>query len=113
MVLSPVSNWQRLDYRQGPRPASREDILIALANVDSILVRASQSSDTVSAYISDISLDTAEDVINGQPRAVDVEVCRCPLVRYIKLVERSVLIGSCRGIKELLVSNVHQATIGM
>lgn len=83
VVLSPASNWQRLDYRQGPRPASREDILIALANVDFILVRASQSSDTVSAYISDISLDTAENVLTGQPRAIDVEVCKCPQVRRI------------------------------
>lgn len=80
MAFSAASNWQRLDYRQGPRPASREDIMIVLANVDSILVRASQSSDTISAYISDISLDTAEDVDTGQRRAVDVEVCRCPSV---------------------------------
>lgn len=81
VVLSPASNWQRLDFRQGPRPASREDIMIALANIDSILVRASQSSDTISAYISDISLDTGVDG-TGQSRAVDVEVCRCPLVRF-------------------------------
>lgn len=54
--------------------------MIVLGNIDSILVRASQSSDTISAYISDITLDTGVDVATGQPRAVDVEVCRCPSV---------------------------------
>lgn len=78
--LSPLTNWNRLDYRQGSRPASREDILIVLSNIEAILIRAQPSSDTVSAYISDITLDTAVEVGTGLPQARSVEVCRCPLV---------------------------------
>lgn len=80
VVLSSEANWQRSEYNLGIRPASREDILIALANIDAILIRAQQSSDTLSAYLSDITLDTAVEVPTEQPRAVDVEVCRCPEV---------------------------------
>ncbi|KAK9737087.1 Laminin EGF domain [Popillia japonica] len=78
VVLSPASNWQRLDSRQGPRPASREDIMRVLANIDSILIRAQLSSDTASSFISDITLDTALQQRYGQHRTVNVEVCRCP-----------------------------------
>ncbi|KRT82106.1 Immunoglobulin, partial [Oryctes borbonicus] len=77
VVLSPVSNWQRQDSRQGPRPASREDIMRVLANVESILIRAQLSSDTASSFISDITLDTAVPQQYGHNRAVNVEVCRC------------------------------------
>lgn len=84
VVLSPSANWQRLDYRQGPRPASREDILIVLSNIESILIRAQPSTDTVSAYLSDITLDTAVEVPTGQPQAGGVEVCRCPSVSDTK-----------------------------
>lgn len=79
-MLSPASNWQRLDSRQGPRPASREDIMRVLANIDSILIRAQLSSDTASSFISDITLDTALQQRYGQHRTVNVEVCRCPPV---------------------------------
>lgn len=80
MTLSAEANWQRSEYNQGIRPASREDILVALANIDAILVRAQQSSDTETAYLSDITLDTAVEVPTGLPRATGVEVCRCPEV---------------------------------
>lgn len=59
-------------------------MLIALANIEAILVRAQLSSDTVSSYISDITLDTAVNAQTGQSRATDVEVCRCPLVSIKK-----------------------------
>ncbi|KAJ8967223.1 hypothetical protein NQ314_003001, partial [Rhamnusium bicolor] len=74
--LHPSAQWFRLD--QGPKPASREDILIVLANIDSILIRATQSSDTGTAYLSDITLDTAVEQFTGKPKATSVEVCRCP-----------------------------------
>ncbi|RZB41729.1 basement membrane-specific heparan sulfate proteoglycan core protein, partial [Asbolus verrucosus] len=35
VILNTNANWQRLDSYQGPRPASREDILTVLANIDS------------------------------------------------------------------------------
>ncbi|KAF5283747.1 hypothetical protein FQR65_LT02641 [Abscondita terminalis] len=76
--LSPGNGWSRIDYRQGPRPASREDFLIALANIQNIFVRATFGPATTAAYISDISLDTAVEQYTGQSKARDVEVCRCP-----------------------------------
>lgn len=78
--ISPNANWQRLDYREGPRPASRNDILTVLANVDAILVRATLSSNTASSFISDITLDTAVEQYTGQARARNIEICRCPQV---------------------------------
>lgn len=80
--LSPNANWQRIEHRAGTKPASREDILKVLSNIDAILIRAQLSSDTASTSISDITLDTAIDANNGQPRATNVEVCKCPTVRY-------------------------------
>lgn len=79
VTLSPATNWHRQDARQGPRPASREDIMRVLANVDSILIRAQLSSDTASSFISDITLDTAVRHPTSN-KAVNVEVCRCPPV---------------------------------
>ncbi|XP_074025385.1 basement membrane-specific heparan sulfate proteoglycan core protein isoform X7 [Leptinotarsa decemlineata] len=78
ITLHPNAQWFRLDSNQGPKPASREDILTVLANVGTILIRATQSSDTGTAYLSDITLDTAVDQYTGKPRASSVEVCRCP-----------------------------------
>ena len=79
-MLSPEAKWQRTDARQGPRPASREDILRVLSNVDAILIRTQQSTDTASSYISDITLDTAVETYTGQDKATNIEVCRCPTV---------------------------------
>ncbi|XP_044266423.1 basement membrane-specific heparan sulfate proteoglycan core protein isoform X17 [Tribolium madens] len=80
VVLNPSSNWQRLDGNQGPRPATREDIMTVLANIDVILINAQPSSDTESAYISDVTLDTAieQNTFNPLTRAIEVEICRCP-----------------------------------
>ncbi|XP_028137681.2 basement membrane-specific heparan sulfate proteoglycan core protein isoform X7 [Diabrotica virgifera virgifera] len=76
--IHPSANWFRWDQNQGPKPASREDILTTLAKIDAILIRATQSSDTSNAYLSDITLDTAVEQITGNSRATSVEVCRCP-----------------------------------
>lgn len=80
VILSPNANWQRIDSHQGPRPATREDIMTVLAKIDVILIRAQPSSDTESAYISDVTLDTAieQNTFNPDARAIEVEVCRCP-----------------------------------
>lgn len=71
------SHWQTQN-RNGPRPASRSDLLTALANVQSILVRASLRSYTTESRISDISLDTAVKQRTTDGRVNDIEVCRCP-----------------------------------
>ncbi|XP_076230657.1 terribly reduced optic lobes isoform X13 [Nomia melanderi] len=70
------SEWKRLTT-EGPRVASRLDLMTVLSNLEAILVRASHSERMTATYISDISLDTAVEV-PGSRRAVQVEVCRCP-----------------------------------
>lgn len=82
VLLSTEGNWQRLEYHQGSRPATREDILIVLANIEAILIRAQLSTDTQSSYLSDITLETALDTPTDHRRAVDVEICRCPPVSF-------------------------------
>nr|CAD7589934.1 unnamed protein product [Timema genevievae] len=71
------ASWRRLG-QTGPRSASRADLLTVLSNVEAILVRASHSSQTLSTYLSDVSLDTAVPQYTGQAVAIDVEACRCP-----------------------------------
>lgn len=70
-------NWQTQN-RGGPRPATRADLLTALTNVESILVRASLRSFTSESKISDIILDTAVRQPTHLGRTNEVEVCRCP-----------------------------------
>lgn len=93
VTLSPSANWQRLDHRSAPKPASREDILKVLANVNSILIRARLSSDTASSFISDVTLDTTFDQNTGQPKATNVEVCSCPRVSFVDFTTYNKLIS--------------------
>lgn len=71
------SHWQTQN-RNGPRPASRADLLTVLSNVENVLVRASLRSYTSESRISDISLDTAVHQRTPQGRIFDIEICRCP-----------------------------------
>lgn len=74
--IHPSAQWYRIDDNHAPKLASRKDILIALAGIESILIRASQSSHTRSAHLSDIVLDTASDSNTEQPRASQIEVSK-------------------------------------
>ncbi|XP_066260113.1 basement membrane-specific heparan sulfate proteoglycan core protein isoform X1 [Euwallacea similis] len=76
--IHPSANWNRLDQNRAPKSASREDILTVLANIDTILIRATPSTDTSSTFLSDITLDTAVEVYTAKPLATSVETCRCP-----------------------------------
>ncbi|XP_011640582.1 basement membrane-specific heparan sulfate proteoglycan core protein isoform X5 [Pogonomyrmex barbatus] len=69
--------WRRLTT-EGPRSASRTDLMIVLSNLEAILVRASHSERMTATYISDISMDTAVENVIGNRRATQVEACRCP-----------------------------------
>lgn len=71
------SEWQSQN-RNGPRPASRSDLLTVLSNVDSILIRASLRSYTSESKISDIILETAVRQQTSAGLVDDIEVCRCP-----------------------------------
>ncbi|XP_048238836.1 basement membrane-specific heparan sulfate proteoglycan core protein-like isoform X2 [Haliotis rufescens] len=66
--------WYRLDGEQ----AMREFLLMALADLDYILIRGTYSESTDEAAISDISLDIAESRQTRQDRAYAVEQCSCP-----------------------------------
>ncbi|XP_067214248.1 basement membrane-specific heparan sulfate proteoglycan core protein isoform X9 [Linepithema humile] len=71
------NEWRRLST-EGPRSASRTDLMIVLSNLEAILVRASHSERMTATYISDISMDTAVENLTGNRRATQVEACRCP-----------------------------------
>lgn len=72
------SAWERLD-RPGS-PASREYLMMALAGLDNILVKAAHSGRTSAAGISDVSLDTGNErePYPSRGRASAVEQCQCP-----------------------------------
>ncbi|KAM4758607.1 basement membrane-specific heparan sulfate proteoglycan core protein isoform 4-T4 [Cyanocitta cristata] len=66
--------WQRPDGQ----PATREHLLMALADLDEILIRATYSTSTAAAAIADVAMDTAVPPQPGLPPALEVEECRCP-----------------------------------
>ncbi|XP_074831677.1 basement membrane-specific heparan sulfate proteoglycan core protein isoform X3 [Carettochelys insculpta] len=66
--------WKRPDGQ----PATREHLMMALADLDEILIRATYSTDMVSASIAGVSMDIAAPARAGWPRALEVEECRCP-----------------------------------
>lgn len=72
--LSPQQYWQRPDGQ----PATREHLLMALADLDEILIRATYSTSTAVAAIADVAMDTAVPPQPGLPPAPEVEECRCP-----------------------------------
>ncbi|XP_044579347.1 basement membrane-specific heparan sulfate proteoglycan core protein isoform X6 [Cotesia glomerata] len=71
------TEWRRLST-EGPKSASRSDLMVVLSNLETILVRASYSEGMIDSFISDISLDTAVENPTGNRRATQVEACRCP-----------------------------------
>lgn len=75
--LSPLflqKYWQRPDGQ----PATREHLLMALADLDEILIRATYSTSTAVAAIADVAMDVAVPPQPGLPPAPEVEECRCP-----------------------------------
>ncbi|XP_047648303.1 basement membrane-specific heparan sulfate proteoglycan core protein isoform X10 [Phacochoerus africanus] len=66
--------WRRPDGQ----PATREHLLMALADLDELLVRATFSSMPLAASISSVSLEVAQPGPSEGPRAPEVEECRCP-----------------------------------
>uniref|UniRef100_A0A8C5WSN8 Basement membrane-specific heparan sulfate proteoglycan core protein n=1 Tax=Laticauda laticaudata TaxID=8630 RepID=A0A8C5WSN8_LATLA len=66
--------WKRPDGQ----PATREHLLMALADLDEVLIRATHSTDMLSAGITGVSMETAVPNYTSLPRALDVEECRCP-----------------------------------
>ncbi|XP_066493850.1 basement membrane-specific heparan sulfate proteoglycan core protein isoform X4 [Tiliqua scincoides] len=67
-------HWKRPDGQ----PATREHLMMALADLDEILIRATHSTDMVSASITGVSLEMAVPTRTSLPQALEVEECRCP-----------------------------------
>lgn len=59
-------------------PATREHLLMVLADLDDILIRASYSNEMLSSSISDIRMEVAVPNYSGLAQALEVEQCRCP-----------------------------------
>lgn len=70
------SEWQSIE-RDGPRPASRADLLSVLSNLQSILIRATLYDFVRETSIGDVTLDTATS-FEGDEEASAVEKCHCP-----------------------------------
>uniref|UniRef100_A0A3B4XVX7 Heparan sulfate proteoglycan 2 n=1 Tax=Seriola lalandi dorsalis TaxID=1841481 RepID=A0A3B4XVX7_SERLL len=67
-------NWRRPDGM----PATREHLMMVLADLDDILIRASYSTEMRSSSISDINMEVAVPNYSGLAQALEVEQCRCP-----------------------------------
>ncbi|CAL8325836.1 unnamed protein product [Merluccius merluccius] len=67
-------NWQRPDGM----PATREHLMMVLADLDDILIRASYSSEMRSSSISEVSMEVAVPSYSGLAQALEVEQCSCP-----------------------------------
>ncbi|KAJ3585960.1 hypothetical protein NHX12_012366, partial [Muraenolepis orangiensis] len=67
-------NWQRPDGM----PATREHLMMVLADLDDVLIRASYSSEMRSSSISEVSMEVAVPNYSGLAQALEVEQCRCP-----------------------------------
>ncbi|XP_048488585.1 basement membrane-specific heparan sulfate proteoglycan core protein isoform X3 [Plutella xylostella] len=65
--------WQRSDGKE----VQRESLLLALADVKTILIKATYTANTELASLVSASIDTAEYGGNG-PQALHVEECVCP-----------------------------------
>ena len=75
-MLLQESAWERLD-RPG-EAASREYMMMALADLQYVLIKAAHSEVTVEAGISEITLDIGQERRTGLGRAGAVEECSCP-----------------------------------
>ncbi|XP_036447334.1 basement membrane-specific heparan sulfate proteoglycan core protein [Colossoma macropomum] len=67
-------NWKRPDGM----PATREHLMMVLADLDDILIRASYHTEMRSSSISRVSMEIAVPNYTGQTQALEVEQCRCP-----------------------------------
>ncbi|XP_052124491.1 basement membrane-specific heparan sulfate proteoglycan core protein isoform X6 [Frankliniella occidentalis] len=75
--LQESAGWKRLDIN-GPRSASRRDLLTILSSLETILIRSSHSDRTYAIYLSDVSMDTAVSMLTGEGIVTHIESCRCP-----------------------------------
>ncbi|XP_072040765.1 basement membrane-specific heparan sulfate proteoglycan core protein-like [Amphiura filiformis] len=68
------SSFQRPDQN----PATREHLLMALADLEYILIRSTYHTDVTESDLRDVMLDIAVPQDTQQSNAYEVEQCRCP-----------------------------------
>lgn len=69
-------NWERIDGNQ----VNRQHLLMALADVSDIFIKATYTTTTDEASLSQVTLDTTSKHYTGSSaRAVEVEQCTCPV----------------------------------
>lgn len=69
-------NWQRIDGNT----VNREHLLMTLADVSDIFIKATYTTTTDEATLSQVILDTANQYYTGNnKRALEVEQCACPI----------------------------------
>uniref|UniRef100_A0A3Q2D071 Heparan sulfate proteoglycan 2 n=1 Tax=Cyprinodon variegatus TaxID=28743 RepID=A0A3Q2D071_CYPVA len=73
-IIFREEHWRRPDGM----PATREHLMMVLADLDDILIRASYSTEMLSSSISDVSMEVAVPNYTGLAQAYEVEQCRCP-----------------------------------
>ncbi|CAJ0956023.1 unnamed protein product, partial [Ranitomeya imitator] len=69
------SSWRRTDGQD----ATREHLLMALSDIDVLMVRASYAERMIESRISNIHMDIAVPHATGLQQAVEVEQCTCPV----------------------------------
>ncbi|UYV67717.1 HSPG2 [Cordylochernes scorpioides] len=76
-VVAPMyeTAWVRSDNQ----PATREHFLMALADLESLQIRATYTPDTSVSNLLHVSMDIAVSHSTGQERAFAVEQCQCPI----------------------------------
>nr|XP_033484843.1 basement membrane-specific heparan sulfate proteoglycan core protein isoform X12 [Epinephelus lanceolatus] len=73
-IVFKEEHWRRPDGM----PATREHLMMVLADLDDILIRASYSTEMRSSSIFDISMEVSVPNYSGLAQALEVEQCRCP-----------------------------------
>ncbi|KAM3617456.1 uncharacterized protein V6R79_006391 [Siganus canaliculatus] len=73
-VVFKEEHWHRPDGM----PATREHLMMVLADLDDVLIRASYSTEMRSSSIFDVSMEVAVPNYSGLAQALEVEQCRCP-----------------------------------
>ncbi|GAB6018614.1 hypothetical protein CHUAL_000299 [Chamberlinius hualienensis] len=74
-----VPLFERYWKRSDGQPATREHLMMALAKLDKILIKAMYNNIMISSSLRDVKLETSVSYNNGQRQSVEVEQCRCPV----------------------------------
>uniref|UniRef100_A0A7E4VZA7 Basement membrane proteoglycan n=1 Tax=Panagrellus redivivus TaxID=6233 RepID=A0A7E4VZA7_PANRE len=77
-VLVTVETYETNYERENGTPATREDLLMVLADLDAFQIRATHVSNQISTSLGDVSWEIAVNRDTQGERALEVEQCSCP-----------------------------------